>query len=558
MRGPLCTRRLGAVVCLIMMSSCATPVAPSGGPADDIPPEIIESDPPPDAVNVRRESVRLTFSEYIDEASFSRAFSITPAFSRPPQIVWRRRSVEIRFPEPLRENTTYVVMLDRNLRDLHGVALPRPVTIAFSTGPTISRGTIEGRVISAHSGQAAAGVDVFAYALEGGTPPPTLPERPEYRTQTDQSGVFTFEYLTEQPYYVIALRDQNRSLRPDPQEEFASPPIASIMADTTPVAINLPWIMAAIDTTRPSPQRVQSLSTTRHRLRLSEPVSFAGEPTASGWSLVDSASAQTAPVRTVYMRASEPREVYFVTDALGEDLYSVAAAALVDTAGNPVMENAVSFMPSADADTVQHRLLTILPQELDVLPDGVHPTLRFNAPVTPDVLASTVSVSDSTGKPISFTTVTENGTDYQLHTDPPLSSVGSITIGIEPAGLAGLDSTLIRTFTRLSMEETGEISGVIVADGGPVHVEIRPVENPFSMRPVRIVADSSGAFVVRALPAGMYRLQAFVDEDDDGRWDPGMLTPHIPPEPILWYDEPIRVRARWESALPDTLRFPSL
>ena len=125
---------------LLVAAGCATPIAPSGGPEDTTPPLLETSEPAADAVNVRAERLVLTFSENVDEASAARAFGIAPGWETPPDVRVHGRRVEVTFPDSLRANTTYVVTFDTNLRDLRNVALPRPITLAFATGPVLDRG----------------------------------------------------------------------------------------------------------------------------------------------------------------------------------------------------------------------------------------------------------------------------------------------------------------------------------------------------------------------------------------------------------------------------------
>lgn len=542
--------------CAVLLASCATPIPPSGGPRDETPPEVLEAIPAAGAVNVDRETMRITFSEYVDEPSFARAFSITPSFAEEPEFVWSGHTVEIRFPEPLRDNTTYVVNLDTELSDVRGVDLAGPLTLAFSTGPTINAGTIAGRVLSAAGGQPVPGVDVFAYAFEDSTVLQNLPARPTYRTQTDQSGAFRFEYLTEQPYFVAALRDQNRSLAPDAQEPFAPPPVSTIPADSTPVDVGLPWVLTAVDTLRPEPTRVTSLSQTRHRLRFSEPVQFERRD-ADRWALVDSSTAERLPIESLYLLPSEPREVYFTTPPLDAVPHAVTPAALIDTSGNELRRQPVPFTPSAESDTLQLRLLGLLPEGAAALARSMQPALRFNQPLNEEQLASIVTVTDSTGVPLAFSAVTETGTEYELHTEPPLSPGMRVEISVRPDLVANLDSTVTREYARIPQSETGELSGVVLGGRGPVVVQTSAVEVPIPVPEYEVVADSAGAFLIRGLPAGTYRLRAFVDEDEDGVWDGGLLMPYHAPEHIVWTDEPSRVRARWETSLPDTLRIPA-
>ncbi|MEX1055041.1 MAG: Ig-like domain-containing protein, partial [Rhodothermales bacterium] len=546
--------RIGFIaVVSVLLASCATPVPPPGGPRDETPPAVVETLPPAGQVNFSGGSLRIAFSEHVDAASLPRAFSITPAFAGPVEFAWRGRSVEIRFPEPLRENTTYVVTLDTNLRDVHSVALATPITLAFSTGATISRGIISGRVLLNDDGGPAAGIDVFAYAVPDSAAPDTLAGRPDYRTQTGQDGSFRFDYLTEQFYFVAAVQDLNRNFRPDPAERFASPPAAAVRADSLAGDRGLPWILAALDTLPPEPLRLESLSSSRHLLRLSEEVRFVDRD-AGLWTLTDSASGAGRQIHDLYMRSGEPRQVYMLTPPLEPGTYSVVAMALADSSGNRLIEQTLELTPSTAADTVGVRFLSFLPDGTlspFTLPRGMEPTLRFNTPVTAELLGSAVTVRDSAGTALVYNAVTHNGTDYEVYPEPPLTGGDIIEVTVDGAGLANPDSLYTATYERLTDGLAGEIAGIVISElQGPVVVEALAVEVEVVVPAYEVHADTTGRFILRDMPAGTYRLRVFADVDANGRWDPGALVPYMAPEGMTWTTEPVRVRARWETALP--------
>ncbi len=110
-------------------------------------------------------------------------------------------------------------------------------------------------------------------------------------------------------------------------------------------------------------------------------------------------------------------------------------------------------------------------------------------------------------------------------------------------------------------EETGEIRGIVVS-GEPYPIVVETWPDTLDMNaaepPHRTRADDTGAFLLARLPAGSYRLRAWLDRNENNRRDPGQLIPYRSPEPISFLSEPVRVRARWETTLPDTLRMPAL
>jgi len=265
---------LGGV--LVGLAACANPVAPSGGPRDDTPPSVVETRPVRDTVNVSTDtrSIYIEFSEYVERSTLPRALSITPQFDGRLRFSWSGQGVTIELPSALRDSTTYIFSLDADLSDTRGVSLDRPVTVAFSTGPRINRGRIRGRVVGPRRGEGRAQVDVFAYALDDGTssPPASLPDQPAYRTQTGEEGTFSFDYLREQDYYVVALRDNNRNRRLDPTEPYAVPPRGALPADEDSTEIPVPWLLTPADTAGPRVQQVTPLSRRRVRLSFDEPV----------------------------------------------------------------------------------------------------------------------------------------------------------------------------------------------------------------------------------------------------------------------------------------------
>ena len=198
------------------MASCAVPQAPSGGPPDDTPPIVEQATPEAGTTNFTGDAVELQFTRYLNQNSLAQALTISPPMDGRPEISWSGRRVRITFPEDLQPNTTYILTLDTNLSTYRNVNLPEPLVLAFATGDRINRGALSGRVVDARANAPAEAVDVFAYPAPDGVPPDTLPERPVYRTQTSTEGTFSFSFMQEQPYFVVAVDDRNRNRRPDP------------------------------------------------------------------------------------------------------------------------------------------------------------------------------------------------------------------------------------------------------------------------------------------------------------------------------------------------------
>lgn len=507
--------RLALLALATWLAACANPVAPTGGPPDTTPPALVASVPDTGAVNVTSSLVSLTFSEGVDRTSLARALTVTPEPERRPEVRWDGRTATLDLG-PLRANTTYLLTLDNTLRDLHGVALATPLTLAFATGPTLDRGRLAGRVLLAATGAAAAGVDVLAFASSD-----TL-DRPLYRTQTGPDGRFAFDYLGAGPFYVLALQDVNRNRRPDAGEAFAVPPAAALRPDT--LAVATPWWLVRPDTTGPRPERVLTLSTTRLSVRYDEPLRLASRDT-SAWTLTDTTGVRI-PVEAVFTTGPASREVWLRTAPLTRPATLVPGPVL-DSLGQRGPTPELAVRPGTSADTTRLRLVRFTGD-----------TLVVSAPL-PDTLRP--SATDTSGLPRPVELTTENGTTYAIRVERP----ARVGLDLRPFGVDSTANVLLAA----RPEDTGGLVGRVDTAGVAVQVE--------AIGPVRraVQAGADGAFTFTSLPAGSYRLRAFVDRDGDGRWNPGQPSPFVPAEPLVWRQEAVQVRARWDTEVPDPLTF---
>lgn len=660
----------------MLLGSCANPVAPSGGPRDQTPPRVLQSQPAADDVNVETSSIRVAFSEYVDRASLARSLSVTPPLDGRFEFDWDGRAVEVEFPEALRDSTTYIVTLDTELQDTRGVSLEEPIQIAFATGPRINQGRIAGRVVGSSEGEPQPKVDIYAYTAPRGVPPDSLPDRPDYRTQTGSDGAFTLEYLREQPYYVIALSDANRNRQPDVLEAFATPPRPVLPGTATADPVAVPWVIARLDSIAPQLQRVQPRSNQRLTLRFSEPVRPSLDPT--DYTLRDSTRAAEQPVASVFAQGVPTTSVQLLTQSsMREGRHRLRVGSeTTDTLGTALADTTLGFDATTQPDTVTTRFVQFLPEGLSPDSAGAWPLLpsvsagaRFTQPVDSTRFGTAVTARDTLEQIRAFNSTTTDGTGYRFSFEPPLAPGESVELAIDDRVLGGRDTTFTRTFRRLTARSLGELEGralpvdtsalpasdtsrgttsaspledptrsdttltdtttidpaapnptaldttssdttltdttlantvladtvladTIVADtsvvdtsaadatgrmqaaeavvrvtmqpvdstrlAGPVVVELYATRATPPVAPRSQVVGADTTFLFEQLPEGTFRFRAFLDRNENGRWDPGRLVPYEPAEPVTWSPQPSDSRPRWTTVLPVPLRIPVL
>ena len=545
-------------------------------------------------VPTETQSIRLTFSEYVERTTLSEALSITPSMEGRLRFSWSGPSVTVELPTRLRDSTTYIVSLGTELSDARGVSLEEPITLAFSTGPRINQGELAGQVASPRRGAAQSGVDVFAYATpdtaERQAPTP-LPEQPAYRTQTGEDGRFSFDYLLEQRYYVVAVRDNNRNRRPDPGEAMAAPPHPALPADSGGTEVPVPWLLTRVDTTGPSLQQAQPLSRQRVQLSFNEPVRL-GSQAPADWALRDSTTDARVPVRAVYTAPDRDDAVVLRTEAMDSTRHwlAVGPALVTDTLDQGARPDTARFGAVAREDTTQTRFQSFVPTGLSpdtadiypLLPGGA-PGVRFNQAPDSSELRERLSVRDTAGTAWSYTLDSPDGRTYRLQTDPPLEAGEMMEVEVA-ARPGGPDTTYQRRYRRVTNRRLGALEGrALRADTTlPISrliertpaadtaaaaradttaralVELQPEETDLPVDPRQQTVVPGSTFVFRQLPEGDYRFRAVLDRNENERWDGGRIQPYVPPEPLTWSRQPAEARPRWTTVLPAALRLPVL
>lgn len=534
---------------------CAVPVAPTGGPADSDPPGIEQISPEEGAVNVSATEIIIQFDEYVDQASFQRAFEITPEPATPPSFQWKKKRVTITFREPLRPNTTYIVTLDTNLRDRNSVPIARPEVVAFSTGPTINRGTLTGTVIQGQTGDPASGFEVHAYLLEDTTSFPAEQSKPDYRTQSDADGNFGFSYLAERAYHVLAFNDLNSNKTLDEGEASGSSLHGWWRASEDSTTTSPTIVTAVTDTTGPTVRRVASASTIRSILTYSEAVATNPAP---GISFQDSSGTITQAVwwyrvgddGTRFGAVSLPLEgavdaVTVAADSVGNtdsSRVTFNVADRPDTVSLAVQE----FFSLLPADTTSGTIPFLTDDSFGLTTNGVYP---------PDSLQDFLTVeSGGTEIPVSLRSL--DGKRIVLEGLDNARLPDSLEISVDASIVRTPDSVSSAIFVRLPTTSRGELAGVFRnPDSSAVVFQLQSDEIalPDALAVTSVSPGAGDSFVFSNLPEGRYRIRAFADQNGNGKWDHGTLFPFEPFEPVVWTSDTLRVRPRWESVLADTI-----
>jgi len=198
---------LGTLVLLTF--SCANPVAPTGGPRDKTPPQLIPEESTPNfQTNFSKQRIELTYDEWVQLQDVFTQVVVSPPLEFRPKIDLKKRTVRLDFNEreALREDATYVINFGDAIQDLTERNKAKMVFV-FSTGDFIDSLSLSGQVVDAFSGKPVEEVLFLLYENKADSVVRT--ERPFYFGKTDKQGNFKINNVKAGTFKGFALTDQN-------------------------------------------------------------------------------------------------------------------------------------------------------------------------------------------------------------------------------------------------------------------------------------------------------------------------------------------------------------
>lgn len=258
---------------VLVISSCANMIPPSGGPRDSLPPTLTSVTPPDSSKGFTARTITFTFDEYVELQEAQKNILVSPTPEVNPSVESRLRTVTVKWEDSLEANTTYSINFGNAIRDINEGNALKNFTYIFSTGDYFDSSEFRGNVILAETG----GIDSTLFVLlhRTGEDSALVNKKPRYMARVNKQGEFLFHHIAPGTYYAYALKDDNGMGKYFSTEQlfaFADSPV--VVSDSTrsltlyAYAIKRPPETASY-TAAPSPGRNNELA----RLRFTTSVS---------------------------------------------------------------------------------------------------------------------------------------------------------------------------------------------------------------------------------------------------------------------------------------------
>ncbi len=214
------------VATVFLVTNCANPVTPTGGPKDVTPPQVIESEPLNYSINFKAEKIKLEFDEFIEFDEANKQLLVSPPLDNKPEFKIRGKSLIIEPQDELKQNITYTLFFGDAIKDITEKNPLLDFHYVFATGATLDSLTIKGKVLDAFNLQPEMEeIFVMLYLDINDTIPfDSIPylSRPYYIAKTDENGNFQLKNLKNDSYKIFVLKDANSNYLYDlPNEKIA-------------------------------------------------------------------------------------------------------------------------------------------------------------------------------------------------------------------------------------------------------------------------------------------------------------------------------------------------
>lgn len=517
------------IVALITLTRCAQQVAPTGGKKDIIAPTLLQSNPTNKTRNFKGKQIVLNFDEYVIVDNIQQKLIITPETDNPYTAKPKGTAIILEFKNDFADSTTFTLNFGDGIKDFAERNPAQNLKLVFSTGSTIDSGRVYGRVTDLRSNKPIFDALVGLYQLRDTLNPDK--QKPYYFSRTDSSGTFAIENVQIDDYQLIATDDKNRNQLYNTKDE------------------RIAFLDSAI--------RVGADSTTNYKLQLytsdvTPPRVQRTSPKVNDYTLIFNKGIDSVSVRfpgkdsLAYYQENPSQLKFFKGNSASDTTLAIITA--IDSIGQKVeQEQKISFLAQRGKEKQLEPLtLRTTPDRGQPLARNFRYTWNFNKPIARlDTALITLQNDSLTTQPLTEFKRQWNRYRTQLSIEGRVVARDSIKWIVGKGAIISVEGdslpAVILKYPTLKEEEYGLLRGTITADSGThfivelVNEEFKVVRQAFTPR-----------FSFTEVPPGKYQLRVIVDRNNNRRWDPGIYREGRQPERILYFPDPLTVKANFE------------
>ncbi|MBN2356261.1 Ig-like domain-containing protein [candidate division KSB1 bacterium] len=539
-------------VCLFLLAACARQAPPPGGPVDKTPPRILSTSPRSDSTGIAQHTrIQILFSESVDKKSVQESIFITPLSPEGVTYKWHGKRLEINFPQGLLPDRTYVITIGTGAKDRRNNPMTDSYAFAFSTGDSLDRGAIGGRLYGEIKIE---GIQVWAYDLNATPDPDPSQTAPLYVTQASANGDFVLSYMALGLYRIFAVDDRDLNSRYDAEREALGITAKDYeLSFHQPRSSGISLRLALRDTTRPQLSEIRSTDQRHLILRFSEKMAADKISLKNNYEIY--AGPDTLEILDCFIDHRNSGFVHLLTSAqTAGKSYQLRLKNGFDLAMNTMQADActLSFTGNGEPDSIRPYIIQSAPKDRANF-FAVDSTLELFFSESMDTLSveRAVVLMDTGKTAVSGRFIWSNGAHGIFAPDQSLVPMMNYTLQavvdsiFDRSGNPLADTSLVIRFKTMNPDTLSEISGALQDADSTAKGDFFLHARSASGAQYDLVLDAVGPYTFTKLLPSTYTLEVFRDEDHNGRYTLGEPFPFSPAERFYVYPDTISVRSRW-------------
>ncbi len=561
------------------LTTCASPLSPTGGPKDTIPPSLISSNPLNQSLNFKEKTITLEYDERIKTDKLKEQLIITPLIESEYEFTVKKNIFKITFDENFTDSTTYTLNFRESIQDITEGNPTKDNKFTFSTGNYIDSLSIKGYVKDLLTYDTLEAVSVGLYRAEDTVT--IFNGSPYYFTEADEKGKYLIENIKNGRYLIYAFIDANKNLELETNKEKYAFSIDTLSLDSGTTNINLDLIGLDLSEFK----MMTALASGKYfEINLNKYiVDYEIKPINNNHQFITN-------------KSKENKSIRFYNNFTDQDSLQITFTA-VDSIGSTVQDTVfVKFSESRRKP--DDFIVTVTPQSNTAIEPNLKAEIKFNKPIITYNLDSifiqydTTKISNISDSTFQWSKFNDKLT-FEAFIDKTLidtleaqkkrlaaSKRDSLNNGNESTEVKKQMSSKEKTsqpkinkglqlyfgigaFTSADMDTSRNYGYnykfINPEDVGVQHISVQSDYTSFTIQLLserfELIQESKNEkeFSFRNIPPGKYKIRVLIDANNDGAWSPGNMKKQIEPEPVYIYPDILSIRAYWEASL--TLSF---
>lgn len=202
-------KHLSFTLIIILLASCAKIVAPTGGPPDRKPPELLKVLPENKTINFNSKEIVFTFDEFFTLKNPMQNLYLNPLHDENIEYRIRNKNLIVKVPSNLQNDQTYNLVLQNTVADFNEGNLLPILNFQFSKNNFLDSLNFNSKVLDAFTLKPIENVQLYLIPYPADSA--LLKKQFAYFAISNIDGSFEFKNIKSGKYELFALEEKNRT-----------------------------------------------------------------------------------------------------------------------------------------------------------------------------------------------------------------------------------------------------------------------------------------------------------------------------------------------------------